>query len=132
MDVDGFGKGGKKGGKGQNWSQNPNPNKDVVCRQCGKQGHLSTEGGSNPKSQSCPGGGQHKGGEGKPKNGGLEQRPQPALANSLDVASFEKRSRSPHLHPEGWLRWTCDPCAEISACPLDAKIGTETEENACI
>ena len=32
--------------------KSPNPNKDAVCWQCGKKGHLTTEGWSNPKNQS--------------------------------------------------------------------------------
>ena len=39
--------------------------------------------------------------------------------------------RSPHLDPEGWLRWTYDTGAAIPAFSLDAKIGTETEANEC-
>ena len=61
----------------------------------------------------------------------VEQQLQPALASSLDVASFETLGRSPRLDPEGWLRWTCDTGAAISACPLDAKIGTDAEANEC-
>ena len=54
MEVDSFGKRGKKGKKGkkgkndgkngkkvgQQQNQSPNPNKDVVCRHCGKKGHF--------------------------------------------------------------------------------------------
>ena len=46
IDVDSIGKGGKNGkreGKGQHQSQNPNQSNDVVCWHCGKRGHLSTE-----------------------------------------------------------------------------------------
>ena len=82
MEVDSFGKGGKKGKKGkkgkgdgkngkkegQHQNQSPNPNKNVDCWHCGKEGHLSTECWSDPKNQSGSGGGQHKGGTGKPKN----------------------------------------------------------------
>ena len=73
MDVDSFGRGGKKGekgkkrkgnGKGQNQSQNPNPSKDVVCWLCGKKGHLSTECWSNPENQSGSGRIPNKGGKG--------------------------------------------------------------------
>ena len=76
MDVDSFGKGGKKGkkgngdgknskkgGTGQNQSLNSTPIKEVVCWHCGNQGHLSTQCWSNPKSQSGFGGGHHKGGK---------------------------------------------------------------------
>ena len=49
----------------------------------------------------------------------------------LDLASFETPGRSPHLDQEGWLRWKNDTGAAISAFPLDAKIGTETQANAC-
>ena len=152
MDVDSSGKGGKKGkkgkkeGKGQNQSQNPNPSKNAVCWHCGKKRHLSTECWSNPKNQSGSVGIQNKGGKGKPKNGPgkgagpLEQGEQAAvvepqfeqaLASSLDLASFETLVRSPHLDPEGWLRWTYGTGAAISAFPLDAKIGTETQANEC-
>ena len=51
--------------------------------------------------------------------------------SSLDLTSFETPGRSPHLDPEGWLRGTYDTGAAISAFPLDAKIGTETEANEC-
>ena len=157
MEVDSFGKGGKKGKKGkghgksgkkegQPRNQNPNPSKDVVCWHCGKRGHLSTECWSNPKNQSGSGGTQNNGGKGKPKNvtgkgaSSLEQgeqavvvepQPQPALASSLDLASIETLVRSPHLYHEGWLRWTYDTGAAISAFPLNARIGTETQANDC-
>ena len=100
----GDGKNGKKGGEGQNQSQNPNPSKDVVCWHCRTKGHSSTERWSNPKNQCGSGGIQNKGGKGKQKNGtgkgagSLEQgeqaavvepQLQPALASSLDMASFE-------------------------------------------
>ena len=57
MEVDSFGKGGKKGEDGgksvkkEGQHQNPNPNSstDVVCWCCGKKGHLSTECWSNPR-----------------------------------------------------------------------------------
>ena len=49
--------------------------------------------------------------------------PQPALASSLDLASIETLVRSPHLDHEGWLRWTYDTGAAISAFSLDARIG---------
>ena len=45
----------------------------------------------------------------------VDQQPQPALASSLDLASFETPGRSPHLDPEGWLRWTYDTGVAISA-----------------
>ena len=32
---------------------------------------------------------------------------------------------------EGWLRWTYDTCAAISAFPVNEKIGTETQANKC-
>ena len=57
----------------------------------------------------------------------VEPRPQTALASSLDLASIEALVRSPHLDNEGWLRWTYDTGAAISAFPLDSKIGTETQ-----
>ena len=106
------------------------------------KGHLSTECWSDPETQSGSGGGQQKGGKGKPKHGtgkgagSLERidqaavvkpQRQPVLASSLDLASCETPGRSPHLDPEGWLRWTYDTGAAISAFPLDAKIGTETD-----
>ena len=48
-----------------------------------------------------------------------------------DLASCETPVRSPHLDPEGWLRWTYDTGFAISAFPLDARIGTETQANEC-
>ena len=70
MDVDNLGKGGKKGkkgkgdgkkgGEGQNQSQNPNSSKDVVCWHCDKHGHLSTERWSNPKNQAGSSGNRNK------------------------------------------------------------------------
>ena len=105
MEVDSFGKGGKKSktskkGKGdskngkkggQNQNQNPNPSKDVVCWNCCKKGHLSTQCWSNLKNQSGSGGIQNKRGKSKPKNGtgtGAGSL-QPAPADSLDLASIE-------------------------------------------
>ena len=102
-----------------------------------KRGHLSTECWSNPKNQSGSGGTQNNGGKGKPKNvtgkgaSSLEQgeqavavepQPQPALVSSLDLASIETLVRSPHLYHEGWLRWTYDTGAAISAFPLNARL----------
>ena len=60
-----------------------------------------------------------------------EPQPLPALSSSLDLASIESPVRSPHLDGEGWLRWKCATSAAISASPLDARIGTETQENDC-
>ena len=111
-----------------------------------RKGHLSTECWSTPKIQSGSGGSQNKGGEGKPKNGTgkaagslehgdqaavVEPQPQPALASSLDLALFETPDRSLRLDTEDWLRWTCDTGAAISAFPVDAKIGTETQAKKC-
>ena len=119
MDVDRFGKDGKKckkGGKGQNQDQNLNPSLDAVCWHCGKTGHLSTECWSIPKNQCGSRGCQNKGGKGKPKEGtgmgavslergdqalAVEQHRQLALASSLDLASSETPGRSPHLDLEG-------------------------------
>ena len=68
------------------------------------------------KEKSGSSGTQNKGGKRKSKNvtgkgtGSLEQaeqaavlekQSQPALASSLDLASFETLVRSPHLDPEG-------------------------------
>ena len=61
----------------------------------------------------------------------VEPQPQPALASSLDVASIETLVRSPHLDNEGWMRWTYDTGAAMSAFSLDARIGTETQANDC-
>ena len=52
----GDGKNGKKGGKGHNQSHSPNPNKEVFCWHCGKQVHLRLECWSNPMNQSGSGG----------------------------------------------------------------------------
>ena len=132
MDVDSFGKGGKKSKKGegdskngkkegedQNQSQNPNPNNEVVCWVCCEKGHLCTECWSNPQNQSASGGGQYHGGKGKPKNStgkgagsleqgdeaaAVEQQRQLALASSLDMALFETLGRSPHPDSEGWWK----------------------------
>ena len=52
-------------------------------------------------------------------------------ARSLDFASFGNPGGSPHHDAEGRLRWTYDRSAAISAFRLDAKMGTETEENEC-
>ena len=120
MEVDSFGKGGKKGKKGKNegqhQNQHPNSSKDVVCLHGGKKGYVSTEFWSNPKNQSGSGGTQNKGGKGKPKNvtgkgaGSLEQgqqaavvdpQPQPAPASSLDLASIETPVGLPHLDHKG-------------------------------
>ena len=146
------GKKGKKGkgdGKrckkeGQHQNQNPNPSNDAVCWHCGKKDDMSTECWSKPRNQPGCGGTQNKGGKGKPKNvtgkgaGSLEQgeqaavvepQPQPARASSPNLASIETPVRSPHPDYEGWLRWTYDTGAAISADPLDARIGTETQAN---
>ena len=142
----GDGKNGKTGGTGQNQGQNPNPSKDALSWHCGKKRHLSTECWLNPKNQSGSGGIPKKEGKGRQKNGtgkgagSLEQGeqaavgepgPQPARASSLGLASFETLVKSPHLDPEGWLRWTYDSGAAISVLPLDAKIGMETHANEC-
>ena len=108
--------------------------KHVVCWHCGKKGHLSTECWSNPKNQPGSGGTQNRGGKGRHMqrsrivgtrttscNGGAR-----ALSSALDSTSFETLVRSPHLDHEGWLRWTYDTGAAISAFPLYAQIGTET------
>ena len=98
--------------------KNPNPNKEVVCWHCGKKRPLEY---GMLVEQSGYGEGQHKGGTRKPKElhkgaasleqrdqaAAVEQQPPPTLASSLDLASFETPGRSPHLDPEGWLRWTC-------------------------
>ena len=115
----------------KNQSQNPNPNKKVVCWHCGEKGHLSTECWSNQKNRSASGGGQHKGVKGKPMNctGSLEPSCSggtTAATGSCELSGF---GRSPHLDPEGWLRLTYDMGGAISAFPLEAKIGTETEAN---
>ena len=45
----------------------------------------------------------------------VEPQSQPALASSMDLASFGTPVRSPRLDQQGWLRWTCDTGAAISA-----------------
>ena len=60
-----------------------------------------------------------------------EPQPQPALASSLDLASIETLVRSPHLDQEGRLRWIYVTGAAISAFPLDARIGTDTQADDC-
>ena len=145
-EVDGFGKGSKKGKKGkgdvkngkkegQHQNQNPNPSQAAVGWHWGKQGHSSTECWSTPWNQSGSSGTQNKRGKGKPKivtgkgAGSLEQRgqqaavvepqSQPALASPLDLASIE-------TDHEGWLRCTYDTAAPISAFPL-----AETQATDC-
>ena len=96
--------------------------------------------------ESVSGGGQHKGGNGKPRIGTskgaasleqgdqaavLEPQPQPALASSQDLASFETLGRSPHLDPKGWSRWTYDTGAAILAFPRDATMFIEREASEC-
>ena len=89
---------------------------------------------SKASHQSGSGGIQNKGGKRKQKNGtgkgaGLlgeqaavvKPQPQPALAISLDLASVETLVRSPHLDAEGWMKWTHDTGAAISAFPLTRK-----------
>ena len=61
----------------------------------------------------------------------VEPQPQPALASSQDLASIETPVRSPDQDHEGWLRWTYGTGAAISAFPLDARIGTETQAKDC-
>ena len=56
-----------------------------------------------------------------------EPQPQPALASSLDFASIATLVRSSCRDHEGWLRRTYDTGAAISAFPLDARSGTETQ-----
>ena len=104
MDVK---KGSKRGGNCQNLSQNPCAQNVVVCWHCGKKGHLSTECWSAPKNQSG-------------SRGGQPRQLRSSSANSQDLASCEKPSRSPHLDAEVWLRWTYDTGAAISSFPLDA------------
>ena len=59
----------------------------------------------------------------------VEPQPQPALASSQDLASFETLGRSPHLDPKGWLRWTYDTGAAILAFPWDATMFVERESS---
>ena len=61
----------------------------------------------------------------------VKPQSQSALASSLDLASIRTLVRSPHLDHEGWLRWTYETGAAISAFPLDARVGTETQANDC-
>ena len=56
-----------------------------------------------------------------------EPPPRAALASSPDLASIETSIRSPRLDQEGWLSWTYDTGAAISAFP----IGRETQANDC-
>ena len=117
-------------------SQNPNTSKDFVCWHCGNvvESRESVRLRWNPKQRR-----QRKAEEWHGKGAGsLEQgeqaavaepQPQPALASSLDLASSQTLVRSPHLEPEGWLKWTHDTGAAISAFPLDGKSGTETQAN---
>ena len=121
MDVDSFGKKGKgeqerpdRRQRSKSDSESESKQGRFVCWHCGERGHMSTECWSNPMNQSGPGGIQNKGGKGKQRNGtgkgtgSLEQGEQaavvepqqPALASSLDLASFETLVRSPHLGPE--------------------------------
>ena len=107
MDVDSFGKSGK------------------TARKSRKGKVMATTAGRRPRKRS----------KGKSKNGtgngagslegdqaeAVEQQPQPALASSLDLAASEKLGGKQHLDSEGWLRWTYDTGAAISAFPLDAK-----------
>ena len=53
----------------------------------------------------------------------MEPQHQAALASSPDLATIETPVRSPYLDHEGWLRWTYDTGAMISAFRLDARIG---------
>ena len=55
----------------------------------------------------------------------VEPQAQLALVGSIDLASIATPLRSPHL------RWTYDTGAAISAFPLDARFGTETQANDC-
>ena len=60
---------------------------------------------------------------------GAQHQPVPALASSLDKASFEKLGSTPHFDAEGWLTCPYDTDATIWAFPQGAKMGTETEAN---
>ena len=102
--------------------------------------------GKSPHQAGGSGGGRGKkggrGGRGKGANSLDEEAhahdddvQQPALAGSLELSSFGFEGaagafHSPHLDPEGWLRWTYDTGAAITAFPVDARIGIETEPNA--
>ena len=111
-----FGKNGKNGNKGvkkEGQHQNQNP---------------------NPKNQSGAGGSQNTGGKGKPKNltgKGARTLEQGEKGAMVDSRSQLFRILSQHLDHEGWLRWTYDTGAAITAFPQDARIGTETQANEC-
>lgn len=143
----------KGSAKGQTASTDKN--KEVECWNCGKKGHRSAECWSKPRAQANPAAAAAAhpkgGGKSKPQKGGhagrgkgansLEEQAhdgdvqQPALAGSLELGAFGSDGvagayRSPHLDPQGWLRWTYDTGAAITAFPVDACMGTETEPNA--
>ena len=103
MEVDSFGKGGKKdkkgkgdgtngkkGDRGQHQKQNPDPGKDVVCWHCGKRGHLSTECWSISKNQSGSGGIQKQANENRRTSQAKEQ----ARWNSENKLQWCNHSRS--------------------------------------
>ncbi len=54
-------------------------------------------------------------------------------AGNLEIGSFDSpfrpKSDCQYLDPDGWLKFTYDTGAAITAFPLDAKIGEETEAN---
>ena len=89
------------------------------------------------ESKNTRGGGKREIGTGKGA-GSLEQGEQVAVGsrNRLLRALWtwhrlKTPGRSPHLDLKGWLRWTYDTGATISAFPVDAKIDTETQSNEC-
>ena len=142
----GKGKGsGKASGKDRVADTGTERDKNLECWTCGKRGHRSADcrQKSNRPSASS-GSGEFRStkgrGKGKDKHGGKSSRgrgtycldeeqcgqdemPQPALAGSLELGSFGPdlplEQRRPHLDADGWLRWTYDIGAAITAFPLD-------------
>lgn len=147
-DGRGNNKGGKnKNGKGTKGQQNVG---DRECWNCGKKGHLSAECWSKPRGNQPSAKGPHsEGGKHQPNStskgkkygkgkgaSSLEDEAQgefqePVLAGSFELSAVDenRRVRFAHLNAEGWLRWTYDTGAAITAFPLDASMGIETPPN---
>ena len=110
----------------------------IECWNCGKKGHRSAEcwsaaGSSAAKASSGKGrgGGTEKKTKGRGKNprfaNALDEQPQgePESASALELSAVDVQSLqgTPHLDPDGWLSFTYDTGAAVTAFPLDMEIG---------
>ena len=153
MDVDSFQKGAKGKGKGKGKGKKGGAvagrgnQTEATCWNCGKPGHRQADCWSQPQQQqpAAAKGKGKKGGKnkGKPANSLEEGRaaqgqpaPEPSAAGCLDICSFSVVSAAELMSLEernvdenGWLRFTFDTGAAITAFPSDMDVGEKTAQN---